>query len=223
MAKNYYFYVYFIMKQWIISVWDIGIAPANSLLEATEYVRSIRTLIERSMKVDPTLVLHSREEILGKYPRSIVAFHKNTREIIWNSSLYPTEFRSLALLQTPPKNASWITWFRIGESGSSVIDPRFRRLGIGREMIIQADVLYWTQYDAIIWATVNPVMKELRIRELGYEIAPFPKDLYEEWKKFLAPRMRWWIREFEEKAVCLVKIIQERIRIQLFQSLNSSL
>ena len=37
-----------------------------------------------------------------------------------------------------------------------------------------------------------------------FENIPFPKELYEEWKKYLAPFMQGWDWEFQERAKCMM-------------------
>lgn len=194
------------------SYFDFSIA--SEIFTEKEYIAHIKTLVQKSISHDPTLILHSDEEIQKKYHSSIVVFDRGLRRMIWNSSIYSTTFACLQELSD-----SFGRPIKIGETGSSVIDPNYRNYGIGKRLIIEAELQLWRQYDAIIGATVNTIMRDMRIRELWYEIVPFPNDLYEEWKKYLAPRMIGGIKEFEEKATCIMKFFVPSIREQVINAL----
>lgn len=194
---------------------DISFHLASEIFTQKNYITHTKLLIQKSLRIDPTLVLHSDEDIGNRFTNSIVAIDENSSWIIGNSSLYPTTFPSLLEL----RNQSWDV-IQIGETGSSVIDPHYRNQGIWKRLIMEAHERLWKRYDAIIGATVNTVMRDMRMNELGYEIAPFPSDLYEEWKIHLAPKMSGGIREFEEKAVCLIKFRILSVRDKILAALN---
>lgn len=89
------------------------------------------------MAFDPTLVLHTDDEIAQKYTSSMVVLDMLSDRMVGNSSLYKTTFPSL---QNIHDDAGMIV--DIGETGSTVIDPEYRRLGIGKRLILETDMRF---------------------------------------------------------------------------------
>lgn len=58
---------------------------------------------------------------------------------------------------------------------------------------------------------------------LWFEQVPFPKDLYNEWKKFLSQKMKWWEKEFEQRAKCIIhfKDLSDDIRTHILHLLTN--
>ena len=56
--------------------------PASEVLTEAQYIESVKSLIQKSISVDPTLVLHSDEDIGKRFPSSIIAIDGNAPEII---------------------------------------------------------------------------------------------------------------------------------------------
>lgn len=176
---------------------NIMLSLASECLDTETYIQWVKMLINKSLLLDPTLVPHSEEEIWRKYQSSIVAMNNSNNSIVWNTSIYPTTFDCLDSLRD---------FCSIWESWSTVVDPEFRWKSIGKELILHADRYIWSQYDAIIWATINPLMLRMRMDLLWYKIVPFPKDLYEEWRQFFSKRLPGWELEFQDRAKCILKI-----------------
>ncbi len=161
----------------------------------TSYVNKVKQLIQEERKSDQTIVLHSDEEIRSKYTSSIIAILNG--EIIWNASIYPTQMRPLNTLILDGKK------IRIGESWSVIIHPDFRGQWFGKKLTMTSLATFAHKYDIIVGATVNPKMFSLRIQQ-GFENIPFPRELYEEGKKYLAPFMTGWEAEFIQRAKCVM-------------------
>ena len=163
-------------------------------------------MIHKGVEIEnnPTMVLHTDEEILSKYSSSIIAvLHW---KIIWNASIYPTNMK--------PLNALVLWWknIRVGETWSVIIHPNLRGKWIGKKLINKALQTFCDNYDVIVEATVNDIMFVLSTHQ-WFERIPFPKALYEEGKKYLAPQMNWKEFEFKQKAKCLmynVSLTQEQ-------------
>lgn len=170
--------------------------PYSKDISQSNYLQSIKDLIQKERVSDQTIVLHTDEEILSKYASSIVATLED--QIIGNSSIYPTKMKPLSDLILDSKT------IRVGESGSVIIHPDFRWLWLGKKITYASLKTFSSDYDLIVGATVNKIMFELRLQQ-GFEQIPFPKDLYEEGKAYLAPFMQGGIQEFEARAKCMMR------------------
>ncbi len=56
--------------------------PASEVLTEGQYIESVKSLILKSLSVDPTLVLHCDEDIGKRFPSSIIAIDDNFPGII---------------------------------------------------------------------------------------------------------------------------------------------
>jgi len=169
--------------------------PSAANIDISTYLENIKQLIKKERETDQTVVLHSDEEIRNKYFSSIVAVFDN--KIIWNSSIYPTHMKPLDNLILDWKK------IRVWESWSVIIHPDFRWHWLWRKLTTASFETFFDKYDIIVGATVNNIMFTLRTHQ-WFENIPFPKELYEEWKKYLAPFMGGWDLEFQERAKCMM-------------------
>lgn len=181
--------------------------PLEANIAVSDYITSVKSLIQKEREVNPTIVLHTDEEIQAKYPTSIVALLHN-QEIIWNSSIYPSKmspFGDLVLLGQ--QTNVWEAW-------STIIHPHFRWRRLGTQLMTHSVQRFIQEYDMIVWATVNDIMYSL-LTKLWFEDIPFPQELYQEWKKYLAPLMPQW--DFEKKAKCIMlnKTLSDLQKIEL--------
>jgi predicted RNase H-related nuclease YkuK (DUF458 family) len=76
--------------------------PYEGNVDADRYLHSIKHIIQKERKSDPTIVLHTDDEILSKYASSIVAVFE--KKIVGNSSIYPTQMQPLSNLTIEGKN-----------------------------------------------------------------------------------------------------------------------
>ncbi len=173
----------------------IGYAP--ELISSEKYIANLTDLITRSIASDPTLVIHSAHELAHRYHHSIIALIDD--RLIANTSIYPTHMAPLDTLTDPVWNP-----IHIGECGSTVIDLEKRYHWLWTNLTKKAIEQLSHSYQALIAATINPSMEHIRKR-LWYEEVPFPKEYFEEWKQFLAPRLPGGIKEFEQRAKCLMR------------------
>lgn len=164
---------------------------APSILSKKEYLWETQRLIKESIIHEPTLVLHSPKEILNRYNHSIIAILGNS--LIANTSIYPTHMKPL----------DSISWINIWECGSTVVEIWYRDLWIWKTTILKAMELLWPNYDALVCATINHKMENIR-KKLWFEYVKFPKEYYEEWKIHISPKLEWWAKEFENRAKCLM-------------------
>ena len=178
------------------NIWNIHfIPPCEGNIDTDNYLQSIKDIIQKERESDPTIVLHTDDEILSKYASSVIAISDG--KILWNSSIYPTKMHPLSDLMLDEKK------IRVGESWSVIIHPDFRWLWLGKKITNKTLELFANEYDIIVGATVNNIMFVLRMQQ-GFERIPFPKSLYEEGKKYLAPFMKWGEQEFQERARCMM-------------------
>lgn len=176
---------------------NIVIWEAKNLVSEIDYLNSTKRIVTNSIKNDPTLVLHDDETILKRYDHSIVVIRRDW-VILWNTSIYPTEMVPLDNVAS-----SW-TEISVWECGSTVIDLENRCKWLGKMMISEAVSTLWNRYCVLIAATINPLMVEMR-KWLGFEEWTFPKKYYEEWLKYLSPKLEWWESEFRARANFLLK------------------
>lgn len=177
-----------------------------------QYGEHITHLILEAQSDDPTIVLHSHDEIIKRFSASVVAIMDG--RIIWNTSLYPTHMKPFNTLSYQGRDIS------MGECGTTVVEKWIRMKGIGRALVEKALEEFWCLYDGIVTGTVNERMVRLR-ESLGFREIPFPKELYEEWKKFLSPKMVGWKEEFKERAKCM--FLQRNITKEEFDYILSVL
>lgn len=190
--------------------------PDKANIDMEKYLDSIKQLIIKERESDPTVVLHSDQEIISKYHSSIVWLIDS--DIIANSSIYPTNMKPLNNL------ILWWQKIKVWESWSVIIHPDFRWRWFWKKITTISLQTFSPKYDIIVWATVNAIMYNLRLSQ-WFEAIPFPQELYEEWKKFLSPLMHWWVQEFQERAKCMMlnislSNIQKQELISLLQSQN---
>ena len=169
--------------------------PQEANIQIATYKDHLKDLILHEIANNPTMVMHTDEEICAKYTSSIVAVRHG--KIMWNASIYPTHMHPLT-----PLVLDWKT-IRVGETWSVIIHADVRWYGLGSKLITKALQTFSSEYDVIVEATVNDIMFVLSIHQ-WFERIPFPKALYEEGKKHLAPHMKGKEREFEQKAKCLM-------------------
>lgn len=176
--------------------WTISFgSPHISNIDISTYVESVKNLIKKEREADQTVVLHTDDEIQSKYEASIVAVVD--QKIIWNSSIYPTHMKPLDDLIIDGKR------IRVWESWSVIIHPDFRGKWLGKQLTSVSLETFTHHYDIIVGATVNDIMYTLRMHQ-GFERIPFPKELYEEGKKYLAQYMKGGEVEFEARAKCML-------------------
>jgi len=166
---------------------------SESMVSENEYLDSIKTLITETQKEDPTVVLHSDEEIIEKFKDSIIAIING--EIVWNTSIYETNME--------PLNEVYKDWkkVKIWECGSTFIKKEYRKLWLWKQLVKTWLKEIGPDFWALLWATVNNIMFNLRC-SLWFEEIPFPKKYYEEGRQYLWTKMKWWIEEFEQRAKC---------------------
>jgi hypothetical protein len=82
--------------------------PQEANIDATTYKDHLKTLILQEIHTNPTMVLHTDEEILSKYNSSIIAVVD--RKIVGNASIYPTHMKPLDTLILEGKH------IRVGEA-----------------------------------------------------------------------------------------------------------
>ncbi len=169
--------------------------PSDANIDLSTYIEDVKGLIKRERESDPTVVLHTDEEIWSKYKYSIIAVLN--KKIIWNSSIYDSKMKPLHDLSLQGKK------IKVWESWSVIIHPDYRWMWIGKKLTTISLQRFSPNYDIIVGATVNNIMFNLRMHQ-GFETIPFPKELYEEWKKYLAPFMKDWDVEFEDRAKCMM-------------------
>jgi GNAT superfamily N-acetyltransferase len=169
--------------------------PQEANIGASTYKDNLKDLILQEIHTNPTMVLHTDEEIFSKYDSSIIAVVDG--KIVGNASIYPTHMKPLDTLILEGKH------IRVGEAWSVIIHPDMRGHGLGRNLIAKTLKHFSHVYDIIVEATVNDIMFTLSLHQ-GFERIPFPKNLYEEGKTHLASRMQGKEAEFEQRAKCLM-------------------
>lgn len=169
-------------------------AEDSPILE-DKYLKSMKQLILRIQKDDPTIVLHTDNEIMDKYKNSLIAILDD--EIIWNTSIYNTKMK--------PLDNIYFAWNKINiwECGSSFVKKEYREIWLWKELVNKWLEVFWSNFDALVWATVNDIMFHLRC-SFWFEQIPFPQEYYDEWKEFLSKKMKWWIDEFWKRAKCIM-------------------
>ncbi|MDD2487707.1 MAG: hypothetical protein PHS92_05050 [Candidatus Gracilibacteria bacterium] len=173
----------------------IGHSP--EILSPDDYVMQMQNLVRRSIKNDPTLVLHSAEEIRNRYENSIIAVLDN--KIIGNTSIYPTKMKPLDMLNGQ----------KIGECGSTVVEIDKRHKGLGKALSAKAMKILSKKYNALICATINERMENIR-KSLGFEYVRFPQEYYDEGRKYLSPLLKGGIIEFESRAKCMMNFLDSK-------------
>ncbi len=184
--------------------------PQKLDISVNDYLIQIKSMIINTLEEDPTIVLHSDEEIKDKYNNSLIAIHQN--KIIWNTNIYPTTMKPLDSIY----NSKWFK-IEIGELWSVIVDKKYRQHGVAKKMIKHSLDIYGSNYDSIVSATVHKSMNKI-FNKYNFEQIPFPQEYFEEWKKYLWPKMQWGIKEFEEKATC-VMLFNKNIRSYIFDIL----
>ncbi len=169
--------------------------PQEANIDASIYKDHLKDLILQEIHTNPTMVLHTDEEILSKYTSSVIAIVDG--KIVGNASIYPTHMQPLDTLILDGKH------IRVGETWSVIIHPDMRGHGLGKNLITKTLSEFSHAYDVIVEATVNDVMFALSLHQ-GFERIPFPKNLYEEGRNHLAPRMKGKEAEFDQRARCLM-------------------
>jgi len=169
--------------------------PYEGNIDADRYLHSIKNIIQKERESDPTIILHTDDEILSKYASSIVAVFE--KKIVGNSSIYPTQMDPLSTLAIEGKNIP------VGEFWSVIIHPDFRGMWLGKKITHQVIEVFAAPYKVIVGATVSDIMYMLMTHQ-GFQNIPFPKALYEEGKKYLAPFMQWGEQEFQKRARCMM-------------------
>jgi GNAT superfamily N-acetyltransferase len=164
----------------------------ESWISEEEYYKSIVDLTLKSQEEDPTIVLHSKNEIIDRAKESIIVICN--WEIVGNESIYKTQMKPLDQLYIDGKNI--IVW----EAWSLVVKKDFRKNWIWEDLI-RASLN--NCFDAVCFGTVNNTVIQLA-KKIGYTEIPFPKEFYEEWKKHLSWKMKWWEEEFNNKAKCMM-------------------
>jgi hypothetical protein len=176
------------------------------------YLASIKTMILDSLLYDPTIILHSDQEILDKYAHSVIALDGS--KIIWNVNLYPTHMQPLDSLVCPHQ------WpLHIGELWSVVVDVNYRNHWVWTCLVKHSLDVFAPHYDAVVSATINDHMDHI-FRRFWFENIPFPHQYFEEGKQYLWPKMPWWIEEFTSKAQCFLRL-QKDIKQQILEALLS--
>lgn len=171
-------------------------SPQSFSISSQQYLDHVKCMILTAFQKDPTIVVHSDEEIKEKYAHSIVALYRGL--IVGNSNIYPTRMKPLDALSTP--NAQKLS---VGELWSVIIHSEFRWLWIGKQLTWIALQSLWSKYDAVVSATVNDYMAKI-FYDYGFHQIPFPQAYFEEGKKHLWPKMLWWVDEFVQKAKCFL-------------------
>jgi hypothetical protein len=82
--------------------------PQEANIDASIYKEHLKDLILQEIHTNPTMVLHTDEEILSKYDSSIIAIVDG--KIVGNASIYPTHMQPLDTLMLDGKN------IRVGEA-----------------------------------------------------------------------------------------------------------
>jgi len=67
--------------------------PQEANIDASMYKDHLKNLILQEIQTNPTMVLHTDEEILSKYDSSIIAVLDG--KIMGNASIYPTHMKPL--------------------------------------------------------------------------------------------------------------------------------
>lgn len=184
---------------------------AQEILAQDEYINQSKQLILKSIELDPTLVLHDDEEISFKYYHSLIAVKWN--RMIANSSLYDTSMKPLDKIIVNENI------HKIGEIGSVVVDSDYRNSWIGKKLLSETISILWNKYSWIVMATICNSMYHIAGNN-WFTTIPFPWEYYNEWKKYLAPRLNWWVQEFENRAKCL--FLGENIRVQIIEIIKKS-
>lgn len=187
------------------------IQPDETIISRQEYLQQIKKMIIQTIQKEPTVVLHTDEEILEKYNHSIVAIHNS--QIVWNANLYPTHMSELQNILHPTR---WL--LNIGELGSVIVDEHYRHHNIWKYMIFQTIQKLSSPYDAVVSATVNECMTKIFDKHWFVEI-PFPKEYFKEWLSHLWPKMPWGIEEFKNKAKCFM-LFNTPIKKHVLEVLN---
>jgi len=82
--------------------------PQDANIDASMYKEHLKDLILQEIHTNPTMVLHTDEEILSKYTSSIIAIVDG--KIVGNASIYPTHMQPLDTLILDGKS------IRVGEA-----------------------------------------------------------------------------------------------------------
>lgn len=185
--------------------------PNENTISKQEYLNQIKKMIIKTIQNEPTVVLHSDQEILDKYEHGVIAIQNG--QIVWNANLYPTQMSELKNLIHPE---IWL--LNIGELGSVIVDEDYRHHNIGKTMISHTIKELSSRYDAVVSATVNDCMTRIFDKHWFIQI-PFPKEYFQEWLTYLWPKMPWWVEEFTRKAKCFM-LFNKDIRDYILEVLS---
>jgi len=186
---------------------NIQIWLACNLTSKDKYLDSVRRIIIDSIEKNHPIFLYDDEEILNRYENSVVAI--NEWNIIANASIYPT--------QIVPLDSIFFDWHqvKIWECGSLMVDSNNRQKWLWGMMSDKAINELWKKYDALILATLNPVLVRWITEFFWFEQVVFPQEYYEESLEYMAPKLSWWLEEFEKNAKFFVKFNEKRYREQI--------
>lgn len=120
------------------------LSASDSWISQNEYLSQVKRMILESQALDPTIVLHSDEEILKRFSNSLVAL--SNWAIIWNSSIYPTHISPLDSI-----NIGWRV-LNIWECWSTIVDRRFRWSWLWKKLVIEWSNTFGKKYEALAWS-----------------------------------------------------------------------
>lgn len=176
----------------------------GNTLDKDKYLNDIEKLIEKSRKLDSTVIPHTIEELLYRYNKSLVCIYN--KEVIWHLSIYPTNIVEIKNLNI------WELW-------SVIIVPKYRWKWLWKIIVENWIREFSNIYDWVIWATINKAMSCLLEKTL-FEKIPFPLSYYSEWKEFLSPLMKWWEEEFKKRAECFLLVNTPDIKQRILNVLS---
>jgi hypothetical protein len=163
-----------------------NIVKSSDTISESRYISEVSSLIELTRNLDSTVIPHSEDELKYRYWQSLICFDIDNN-IIWHIALYKTEIWELLNLNV------WEIW-------SVIVSQNHRGKKIWSKIVWEGIKRLWSSFDAIVAATINPIMLKILLNEQWFKLTKFPSSCYEWWKKYLSPMMEWWEEEFSRKA-----------------------